>query len=194
MVKVLVAKKWCKLFLCLWAVAGLSGCAKLLPRSQEVTLSRWHSFEQIKTAYDRIDTGNSIDELAALGFDLEKTANMQRLNYTELASLFQNSPQAGLAPQLQRCLQKPDDCQAYVYDLKRLRSKRVGNFWADFFNFHRKTDIRGWHFKMLLVLSENKVVYKLWSGTPAIKKIHDERNPLGPLQSSGDRLLRVAYE
>ena len=173
---------------------ALSGCSRLLPRSQEVTQSKWHSFEQIKGAYDRIESGNSMTELAALGFNLEKTANMQRLNYTELASLFQNLPQNGLAPELQRCLQRPDDCQAYVYDLKRLKSKRVGNFWADFFNFHRKTDIRGWHFKMLLVLSENEVVYKLWSGTPAIKTVREERNPLGPLQSSGDRLLRLAYE
>ncbi|WP_316348605.1 hypothetical protein [Desulfuromonas acetoxidans] len=193
MIKVLQGKWWI-LVVCLWAVVSLSGCTKLLPRSEEVTLSKWDSFRQIKTAYDQIEPGRNVEDLTKLGFDLEKTANMQRLNYTELVSLFQTSPQAGLAPQLQSCLEQPDECQAYVYELKRLRSKRVGNFWADFFNFYRKSDIRGWQFKMLLVLSRDKVVYKLWSGTPAIKKVHEERNPLGPLQSSGSRLLRVAYE
>ena len=65
-----------------------------------------------------------------------------------------------------------------------------GNFWADFLKFHRKTDTRGWRFKMLLVLSHDKVAYKLWSGTSAIETCREEHSPLGPLQSSGDRLLR----
>ena len=179
--------------LCLLAIAGLTGCSKLLPRSQEVTLSKWDSFHKIKTAYDQIQSGNTVADLAESGFDLEKTPNMQLLNYTELASLFQTTPLTGLAPELQRCLKKPDACRAYVYDLQRLRSKRVGNFWADFLNFHRKTDTRGWRFKMLLVLSHGKVVYKLWSGTSAIETCREEHSPLGPLQGSGDRLLRYAY-
>jgi len=179
--------------LCLLTITGLTGCSKLLPRSQEITLSQWHSFHKIKAAYDRIKTGDSMQELAAAGFDPQKTANMQLLNYTELASLFQKTPTAGLAPELQNCLQQPDSCHAYVYEIKRLRSKRVGNFWMDFFNFHRKTDVHGWHFKMLLVLSNGKVVYKVWSGTPSIETCREESNPLGPLQDSGDRLLRLAY-
>lgn len=179
--------------LCLLAIAGLMGCSKLLPRSQEVTLSRWESFPEIKTAYDQIQSGNTVADLAELGFNLEKTPNMQLLNYTELASLFQTTPLTGLAPELQLCLQKPDACRAYVYDLQRLRSKRVGNFWADFLNFHRKIDTRGWRFKMLLVLSDGKVAYKLWSGTSAIETCREEHSPLGPLQGTGDRLLRYVY-
>jgi len=165
--------------LCLFFGAGLSGCSKLLPRSKEVTLSKWHSFERLKNTYDRIEAGDTVSDLAALGFDLEKTPNMQLLNYTELASMFQTMSVPGLAPELQECLSRPDACQAYTYDMKRLRSKRVGNFWADLFNFHRKTEISGWEFKMLLVLSHGEVVYKLWSGTPAIETCREERNPLG---------------
>lgn len=181
------------LLVCLLLCAGLSGCSKLLPRSKEVTLSRWHSFGPLKSAYDRIEAGDTVSDLAALGFDLEKTPNMQLLNYTELASMFQTMSVSGLAPELQECLSRPDACQAYTYDMKRLRSKRVGNFWADLFNFHRKTEISGWEFKMLLVLSHDEVVYKLWSGTPAIETCREERNPLGPLQDSGNDLLRLAY-
>ncbi|MCK9173043.1 MAG: hypothetical protein M0O99_06105 [Desulfuromonas thiophila] len=174
-------------------MTALAGCSRLLPRSQEVTRSKWHSFEQIKAAYDQIVPGSSLADLAAMGFDLEKTPNLQLLNATELAVLFQSTPPEALPPELQGCLNQPDACRACVYDLQRLHSRRVGNFWADFFNFHRKTSVSGWRFKMLLVLHRDQVVYRPWSGTAAIATCREERNPLGPLQSSGDRLLRLAY-
>lgn len=188
-------KRWGPLVvsLCLLAMSGLLGCSKLLPRSQEVTLSQWDSFYKIKSAYDQIRPGYTVADLAELGFDLENTPNMQLLNYTELASLFQTTPLTGLAPELQHCLNSPDACKAYIYDLQRLHSKRVGNFWADFLNFHRKVDTRGWRFKMLLVLNDGKVAYKLWSGTSAIETCREEHSPLGPLQGAGDRLMRYVY-
>jgi len=192
--KVLRKMRWPLLVaLCLMAIAGITGCSKLLPRSQEVTLSEWDSFDEIKTAYDQIQSGNTVADLVELGFDLENAPNVQLLNYIELGSLFQTTPLTGLAPGIQRCLNKPDTCRAYVYDLQRLHSKRVGNFWADFLHFHRKTDTSGWRFKMLLVLSHEKVVYKLWSGTSAIETCREETSPLGPLQGAGDRLLNYAY-
>ncbi|MDD3802060.1 MAG: hypothetical protein PHV45_07640 [Desulfuromonas thiophila] len=114
-------------------MTALAGCSRLLPRSQEVTRSKWHSFEQIKAAYDQIVPGSSLADLAAMGFDLEKTPNLQLLNATELAVLFQSTPPEALPPELQGCLNQPDACRACVYDLQRLHSRRVGNFWADFF-------------------------------------------------------------
>jgi hypothetical protein len=177
--------------LCIQMVTVFAGCSKLLPRAEETTLSQWKNFDQVKAVYDRIDTGASLETLTSLGFNLQKSPNVELLNHTDLMAIFQYTPFTELDTSLRDCLEHPDICRGYVYDLKHLRSKRTGNFWADFFNFHRITDIRGWHFRMLLVLKQEQVVYKLWSGTRSIEKTQKERNPLGPLQSSGDRLIRL---
>ncbi len=78
-----------------------------------------------------------------------------------------------------------------MYDLQRLRAKRVGKFWPDFLNFRRKTESTGWRFNALLVLVNDQVTYKLWSGTPRIEVYKEDRNPLGPLQGSGNQLISV---
>lgn len=179
--------------MCLLILTSLAGCSKLLPRTEETTLSSWERFDQVKAAYDKINTGDSPETLAALGFNLQKSPNVELLNHKDLAAMFQTTPFSELDGFLRECLEQPDICRGYVYDLKRLRSKRVGNFWADFFNFRRITDVKGWHFNMLLVLNQEQVVYKLWSGTRSIEKTRKERNPLGPLQSSGDRIIGLAY-
>ncbi|MFO7832284.1 MAG: hypothetical protein R6V18_09940 [Desulfuromonadaceae bacterium] len=175
--------------ICLLVLTSLSGCSKLLPRTEEATLSRWEKFDQVKAAYDKINMGDSPEALAALGFNLQKSPNLELLNHKDLAAMFQNTPFSELDDCLRECLERPDICRGYVYDLKQLRSKRVGNFWADFFNFRRITDVKGWHFNMLIVLNQEQVAYKLWSGTRSIEKTKKERNPLGPLQSSGDRII-----
>jgi hypothetical protein len=67
--------------------------------------------------------------------------------------------------------------------------KRIGSFWLDFLNFDRKTDVSGWQFNALVVLSENLVIDKMWSGKPSIHSFENEHNPLGPLQGLGGSVL-----
>lgn len=171
------------------SIVLVSGCTALLPSSKEETISAWRHFHDVKSAYDRISPGETTEGLKSLGFDIANSPNVQILNYLDVAAMVQGISMGDLDPGLRECLQARDDCQAYVYDLRRSQSKRVGNFWSDFLNFRRKSDITGWQFKAFLVLVSNRVVYKLWSGTPALETYRDERNPLGPLQGSGNRVL-----
>jgi hypothetical protein len=131
--------------------------------------------------------------LKELGFDVVNSPNVEVLNYLQLASKFESIPMTELDPGLQQCLRSSDECQTYVFDIQKLRSKRVGNFWADFFNFRRKTDNTGWRFNALLVMINDHLTYKLWSGTPMIETYRDQKNPLGPLQGSGSSPESILY-
>lgn len=168
----------------------LAGCSSLLPSTKEETITSWHRFEEIKTAYDRIATGNTKADLKELGFDIDDSPNLKILSYLDVAAMIQAIPITELDPGLQECLRARDECRAYVIEQQRLRTKRIGNFWGDIFNFYRETDISGWHFKALLVLINDRVTYKLWSGTPSLETHREERNPLGPLQS-GDKVINL---
>ena len=69
------------------------------------------------------------------------------------------------------CVSAQAVCQVYEVDLKRLHRKRSGNFWLDFLNFRRRTEISGWRFNALVLLINDLVVYKLWSGQPVILEV-----------------------
>ncbi len=169
----------------------LTGCGNLLPSTKEETISAWHRFEQAKEAYDKINPGTTRAELKELGFDVVNSPNIEALNYLDVAAKVQAIPAEELDPGLRACLQSRNECQAYVFDMRRLRGKRVGGFWADFLNFRRKTDSTGWRFNALLVLVNDQVTYKLWSGTPNIEIYKEERNPLGPLQGAGGQAANL---
>jgi len=52
--------------------------------------------------------------------------------------------------------------------------------------FHSsQTNTLGWQFDALIILQDDLVVYKLWSGKPNILLQEEERSPLGPLQGVG---------
>ncbi|MGK2905310.1 MAG: hypothetical protein ACSLFH_03075 [Desulfuromonadales bacterium] len=170
------------------AMVLLAGCSALLPSSEEETIASWDQFDQAKAAYDKISLGESRAELKELGFDVANSPNIAVLNYLDVASKVQSIPMAELDTGLQQCLQRREECMAYVLDLRKLKAKRVGNFMADFFNFRRKTDSSGWRFNALLVMINDQVTYKLWSGTPRIELHEEKRNPLGPLQGTGGQV------
>jgi hypothetical protein len=59
----------------------------------------------------------------------------------------------------------------------------------DFMNFKRQVDVSGWQFHAVLVVKDDVVVYKTWSGKPHVQQLEVERSPLGPLQGIGPSLL-----
>lgn len=71
-----------------------------------------------------------------------------------------------------------------------LTRNRYGSFWADMLNFTRKTDIVGWRFNAVVLITDDVVVYKLTGGQPAIHEHEESTNPLGPFQGAGERILR----
>jgi len=184
----------CRLALVLSLAAILSSCSatSLLPRQQKIVVTPWNSFGEAKNAFDRIAPYQTKkNELEALGFAPQVTPNIQILNYLDIIERFmpnQSITIEDLAPGLRDCLTDQEQCIAYEIIIRKFNSQRFGNVFLDLFNFRRKTTVSGWEFRSLIVIKNNLVVYKLSSGTPKTDKLHDTKNPLGPLQSS-DRFL-----
>lgn len=170
----------------------LAGCSALLPSARETVESPWRTFAEAKTAFDKIvPDKTTVEELKKLGYDINASPNVKILNYLDIAATVQSIPMAELDSGLQACLRARNNCRSYVFEPKRTHTRRIGSFWLDIFNFRRKSHETGWQFKALLVLVNEHVSYKLWSGDPQIDEHRDLRNPLGPLQDPGSLLYRI---
>jgi hypothetical protein len=66
---------------------------------------------------------------------------------------------------------------------------RTGNLLADFTNFSRRSETTGWRFSALVLLVNDLVVYRSWSGQPSVNEIEVNTNPLGPLQEMGPAII-----
>ncbi len=176
--------------LCLTSL--LAGCSSLLPSSEQQVSNGWNDFEGVKKSYDQIvPYVTDMDTVRQLGFDPFKTPNMQILNHSQVVSAVLPSPlldRADIPRGIQDCMQAREACIGYLMEPSRLDRQRVGNFVLDFLNFKRDTLITGWKFGALIVVINNKVVYKQWSGNPRIEETESRRNPLGPLQGIGESL------
>jgi len=167
-------------------VVYATGCSFLLPRSQTITKSRWKSYEEAKSAFDRIvpnETGTNT--LAELGFDPHANPNIRVLNYLDIIQRFipnQAISQDDLDQSVRDFIEAREKSVALEVDLQAIRSKRYGNAFLDIFGFKQKTHETGWRFKGLLHLRDGLVVYKLASGDPAVDRDEKKIKPLGPLQ------------
>lgn len=186
-----------------WMVAvmvalGLGACSSLLPEGRDEKVSPWKTYEDAKAAYDAIALGATDREsLHRLGFDPGQIANVQILNYSQVVRLvLPASPvltEQEVPPGLRACIRAETRCVGYQLELERLERQRVGNFFADFLNFRRETHVTGWRFAALVVLVDDRVVYKQWSGQPQVRETRVTRNPLGPLQGSGEKAPQGLY-
>ena len=169
-----------------------AGCASLLPQSKSETQAPWNTFEEVKRTYDSIEPGHTtLHELELLGYDPYVNPNVTVLNYSDVLTKF--APNAVrdeyLEPGIRECLEKKNQCSAYLLDHRRIRRDRVGNFFLDVINFKRRTAVTGWRFGAVIVLVGDRVVHKTWTGVPAISEIEENLNPLGPLQDRISSLL-----
>ena len=55
-------------------------------------------------------------------------------------------------------------------------------------NFRKNREVKGWAFRAVFVLVDDKLVHKVSNGEPQIRRMQVERNPLGPLQGAGEYL------
>ncbi len=83
---------------------------------------------------------------------------------------------------MQACLSAREQCQGWLAEPSISSKDRTGNVALDVLGFERETTSTGWKASMLLLVQNGVVVYKLWSGTPAILEVKTEKKPLGPLQ------------
>lgn len=174
-------------------VAMVGGCSSMLPKSHQETVSPWDSFEEAKAAFDNIEIGATDREAVhQLGFNPSSTPNVQILNYSQIAHVVLPGdrliPEDEVPTAIRSCVLAQERCIGYQLEESRIKRNRVGNFWGDFLNFYRETLTTGWRFNALVVLVDNRVVFKQWSGQPSIREVGVSRNPLGPFQGAGERL------
>jgi hypothetical protein len=177
---------------------GLGACSGLLPEGRQEKVSPWRSYEAAKAAFDSITLGETDRETVhRLGFDPSAISNVQILNYSQVARLVlpaspvltENEMPAGL----RACMVAQSRCVGYQLELDRIESQRVGNFFADFLNFRRETHVTGWRFSALVVMVDDRVVFKQWSGQPRVQETQVRRNPLGPFQGAGEKAPQGLY-
>ncbi len=171
----------------------LTGCSSLLPSGKTVKKSPWKTFDEAKLSFDQITLGETTtDELAQLGFDPHSTPNIAILSYLDVRKLFnyEMDRDTFYHEGVNRCIRARESCHAYDVEIEDIRKKRVGNFWLDLFVIKRQEQTTGWRFRALILLVDNQVVYKLWSGNPMLNETKAKKNPLGPLQEMGSSLLK----
>lgn len=174
------------------ACLGLVGCSSLLPRGSSVVDGPWKSFENAQQTFDRIvPYQTTTQDLKALGLDPQSSPNVTLLNYSDVLVRFMSSQISSdeLEGAVRECIQAKAACKGFEIEQKSLKRTRAGNFWADFLNFKRRTEIRGWHFKGMLLVKGDTVVFKQISGLPQITAEELNRNPLGPFQGVGESTL-----
>lgn len=176
------------------ATVIVTGCGSMLPHGADKVISPWGSFDEVMSAYEKVIPAQTRrNELAELGFSPERSPNLRILNHLEIINRV--APQQALSRDdlpagLLQCLKAQGACQAYEIKVQVTEHKRYGNFLADFLNFRRKVQIRGWAFNAVFVLNDDLVVYKVWNGTPKIDEYSDTTNPLGPLQGIGSGVVK----
>lgn len=171
----------------------LNGCTSLLPSDSKVTKTLWTSYEQAELEFATIHPGKTtLKQLKAMGLDPATTSNIALLSHTDLlrrleaVAAFEG---VALDPPIKLCVAAQQRCYAYHLEQTYLKHERVGNFWLDILNFKQVTDITGWKFDALIIVSDDLVIYKTWSGKPNIHEVEQERHPLGPLQGIGGSLI-----
>lgn len=170
-----------------------SGCSSMLPRSKETTASTWGNYQEAQQTFDKIIPGTtrSVD-LKDLQFDLASLPNVVIMNYSDVLRRFVPNASVSLSDLdlgVKDCLSAKTACHGYEISQRSVKKQREGNFFADVLGFHRETQTTGWSFNGLLLIKDGVVIYKLTGGQPMILQNDETRNPLGPLQTLGQKLL-----
>ncbi len=170
----------------------LAGCTALLPHSQSEVAS-FESFEQARAVIEAlVPMHSTAEDLRAHGLDPMRHPGTGLLTHADIARHFAPSDlvrREDIDPGVLACLSARAACRGWEISAERIHRARVGNFWADFINFSRRTEITGWRFNALVLLIDDRVVYRSWGGQPAIRQIETQHNPLGPLQDIGPALV-----
>jgi hypothetical protein len=172
---------------------ALTACSSLLPHSTQKPQAPWGTYAEAKDLFGKIvPDQTSVAALKEMGFDPKLISNFAILNHVDLMRRLVGTNSFDvrlLETSLQSCITAQATCYAYEIEQTYTEKQRVGNFWLDFLNFKKKIDITGWQFDAIIVIHNEVVIYKLWSGKPNIHQFEEERNPLGPLQGFGPNLL-----
>ena len=181
------------LTLCL-AAWLLAGCSSLLPRSKEHHPGNpWTTYREAQAAFDKIVPGRTtMEDLVELSVDPDKVPNIAILNYSDVLRRFmlnQSVTLADLDHGVQQCVMAKTVCRGFEINQRLVSKQRQGNFFLDVLGFRKETQTQGWRFNGLVLVKEGVVIYKLTGGQPVIHESEENSNPLGPVQSIGNKLL-----
>jgi hypothetical protein len=169
-----------------------SGCATWLPAAHTDTTS-FHSFEEAHAAVVAlVPMKSDRATLETNGFNPTKHPNMTLLTQADVVRRFLPSAilkREDLDPGILACLEARDACHGVEIIGAKIARERKGSFWADFFNFQRNTETTGWRFNAIVLLVNDLVVYRSWSGQPVVDEKEVTRNPLGPFQDIGPAMV-----
>lgn len=170
----------------------LAGCTALLPRSKEVTASPWQTYREAQQTFDLIVPGKTTaEELRELSLDPETVPNIAILNYSDVLRRFMLNQSVSLSDLdhgVQECVRARTVCRGLEINQRLVRKHRNGSFWLDVLGFKRETHTEGFRFNALVLLKDGVVVYKLTGGQPVIQESEHTQNPLGPVQTIGNKL------
>lgn len=172
------------------ASLALAGCTPLLPRASSVAASPFDSYEAARQALEKvIPYQTRFEELRALGFDPQASANVTVIPYPEVVTRLAPHPGVPLEqlePGVRDCILAQTQCRAYVFRYGQQRRVREGGFWSDFFNFDRTVSVTGWRFEGMVVVRNGVVLLRSIGGEPRTDRVDRQHNPLGPLQPAGE--------
>lgn len=176
-------------FICAVILALLtSACASWLPKAHTDTTS-FQSFDEARAAIEAlVPMKSDRGMLEKNGFNPTKHPNMVILAHADVVRRFLPSTllrREDLDPGILACLEARDACRGVEIIGVKIAKERKGNFFADFFNFRRRTETTGWRFNALVLLVNDLVVYRTWGGQPAVNELDVTNNPLGPFQDIG---------
>ncbi len=174
---------------CLMVAFVLAGCNGVLPQESIVDSVKFQTYEDLMTAYAKIDVGKTrLADLAALGFDPKTTPNIEILSYIDIINRFM--PTQAMTIQrlpngVRSCIEAQDHCSAYVMHLKHSKVRHNGSVVPDLLEIERDTSSVGWSAEVVLLLRDDQVAYKVISSQPYLADQRDRSQPLGPLQDLG---------
>ncbi len=178
--------KLCGFLVLILGVATLSACSTMLPETHTKTTS-FQSFEEARAALEALEPRKSDRQtLESYGFGPAQHPNMTLLTHADVAHRYVPSAllkREDLDPGILACLEARDACRGVEIIGARISKVRTGWFWPDFFNFHRRTETTGWRFTAMVLLVNDQIVYRSWSGQPKIDEVEIVKRPLGPLQN-----------
>lgn len=172
------------------ALLLVTGCMGMLPRGSSDTPSPFASYAEAQAAAEKIRPFETRPaDLPGLGFDMAEGRNVTLIPYPEIVARlapYPGVPLQDLDPGIRACILARSDCRGYLFRFKREDRQRQGPFVTDFLNVRRTTNVTGWWFEALVVVSKDAVVFRNYAGEAHVQRIEKQTNPLGPLQPAGE--------
>jgi len=179
-----------RLIIIVLACVTLTACTSLLPRSSSRTPGRFANFESAQDAAQRIvPLETRFSELKDLGFDPDGGSNVTLIPYPDIVARLAPYPALPLPlldPGVRKCVEDQAACRGYLFHFERQDRHRTGSFWLDFLNVRRTTEVTGWSFDALVIVSNGTVLFRNYAGQAQIDRVERQSNPLGPLQPAGE--------